>query len=60
MKILKNSEKFSVFRVKNKKKKFFILKIANKNPEKIFKEIELIKKLCESSIFFKQTMPKTL
>jgi hypothetical protein len=60
MKILKNSEKFSVFRAKDKKKKFFILKIANKKPEKIFKEINLIKKLCTSSVFFKKTMPEIL
>ena len=60
MKILKNSEKFSVFRAKDKKNKNFILKVANKKPQKIFKEINLIKKLCSSSVFFKNTMPKIL
>lgn len=60
MEILKNSEKFSVFKAKDKRKKNVVLKIANKKPEKIFKEIRLIKKLCLSSKFFKDSIPGIL
>ena len=34
MEVLKNSEKFSVFRIKQKNKKEVVVKIAHKNPKK--------------------------
>ena len=58
--ILKNSEKFSVFKTTDKNNKNIILKIANKNPRKILREIKLIKILCSSSKFFKNSIPDIL
>ena len=57
MKILKNSEKFSVFKIKDRRYKNVVVKIALKDPKKIFREIQLIKKLTNSSSFFKKCTP---
>ncbi len=59
MKILKNSEKFSVLK-KRVGKKISIIKIANKDYKKINEEIELIKKLKKSNNFFKNRIPKII
>ena len=56
MDILKNSEKYTVFKIK-KKNKTFILKVSNRKPLKIFKEINHIKKLKKSSFFFNKKIP---
>ncbi len=56
MYILKNSEKYTVFRFLKKKKKF-ILKISNRSQKKIFREINHIKKLKNLSRFFNKTIP---
>ncbi len=55
--ILKNSEKFTVFKTKDKNYKNVVIKIALKKPDKIFREIKLIKKLMQSSSFFKKRIP---
>jgi hypothetical protein len=60
MEVLKNSEKFSVFRIKQKNKKEVVIKIAHKNPKKILREIKLLKKLCLLSKFFKSRIPKII
>ena len=56
MDILKNSEKYTVFRIK-RKKKTLILKISNRSPNKIFREINHIKKLKKLSKFFNKKIP---
>ena len=56
MHILKNSEKYTVFKLKNKNKKF-ILKVSNRSPNKIFREITHIKKLKSNSDFFSKKIP---
>ena len=53
MLILKNSEKYTVFKIK-KKNKNLILKISNRGPEKITREVKHIQKLKNSSDFFKK------
>ena len=53
MDILKNSEKYTVFKI-TKKKKTFILKVSNRSPNKILREINHIRKLKRSSKFFKK------
>ncbi|MFL2883476.1 MAG: hypothetical protein ACJZ69_04275 [Pelagibacteraceae bacterium] len=59
MEVLKNSEKFSVFKIREKNKNI-ILKIAHKDPKKILREVKLLKKLSSSSIFFKSKIPKII
>lgn len=59
MDILKNSEKYTVFKLKNQKKSF-VLKVSNISPNKIFKEINHIKKLKKSSNFFSEKMPSII
>lgn len=56
MEILKNSEKYTVFKL-YKKKKFYILKVSNRSPNKIFREINHIKKLKKESNFFSKRIP---
>ena len=56
MLILKNSEKYTVFKIK-KKNKNLILKISNRGPEKITREVKHIQKLKNSSDFFKKKIP---
>ena len=57
VKILKNSEKYTVFKI-TKNKKNFILKVSNRSPNKILREIYHIKKLKKSSKFFDEKIPK--
>ena len=49
-----------MFKTTDKNNKNIILKIANKNPRKILREIKLIKILCSSSKFFKNSIPDIL
>ena len=57
MDILKNSEKYTVFKI-TKKKKNLILKVSNRSPSKILREIHHIKKLKKSSKFFSKKIPQ--
>ena len=50
MQILKNSEKYTVFKVSNSKKTF-VLKVSNRSPNKILREVRHIQKLKNSSEF---------
>ena len=59
MEVLKNSEKFSVFKIREKNKNI-ILKIAHKDPKKILREVKLLKKLSISSNFYKSKIPKMI
>lgn len=59
MDILKNSEKYTVFKI-TKKKKNLILKVSNRSPNKILREINHIKKLKRSSKFFLKKIPKII
>lgn len=59
MLILKNSEKYTVFKIK-KKNKNLILKISNRGPEKISREVKHIEKLKNSSDFFKKKIPSII
>ena len=59
MDIIKNSEKYTVFKIR-KKKKFLILKVSNRSPNKILREINHIRKLKKSSKFFFKKIPKII
>ena len=56
MDILKNSEKYTVFKVA-RNKKFLILKISNRSPKKISREVNHIRKLKNSSKFYYKKIP---
>lgn len=56
MQILKNSEKYTVFKVSNLKKTF-VLKVSNRSPNKILREVRHIQKLKNSSEFLKKKIP---
>lgn len=59
MQILKNSEKYTVFKL-IKNKKTLILKISNRKAKNIIREINFIKKLKKNSNFFKTRIPKII
>ena len=60
MKVLKTSEKFSVFKNLKKNGTINIIKISNRNSNEINSELNLIKKLNDQSLFFKERIPKIL
>jgi len=56
--VLKNSEKYSVFKLKNRKGETLILKISNRQTKFINREINYIKKLKKNWLFYKNKIPK--
>lgn len=59
MHILKNSEKYTVFKY-IKQKKILVLKISNRKPQNVIRELNFIKKLKNHSNFFKKKIPKII
>ena len=59
MDILKNSEKYTVFKIR-KKKIISILKVSNRTTDKILREIYHIKKLKRSSTFLNKKIPSII